>query len=83
MTDEKTIQIAYYAILREERGCSEETLQSNAPTPRDLYDQLKTEHSFTLDTQHLKVVVNDNFTKWDIPLQDGDHVVFIPPVAGG
>lgn len=83
MTEEKTIQIAYYAILREERGCSEETLHSDAPTPRALYDQLKSEHSFTLDTQYLKVVVNDAFTTWDVALEDGDRVVFIPPVAGG
>ena len=83
MTEERTIRIAYYAILREERGCADETIQSAAPTPRALYDELKSEHGFSMDPEHLKVVVNDAFVLWDVPLQDGDHVVFIPPVAGG
>ncbi|MGH8244731.1 MAG: MoaD/ThiS family protein, partial [Steroidobacteraceae bacterium] len=31
----------------------------------------------------LKVAVNAAFGGWDQALQDGDEVVFIPPVAGG
>ena len=83
MTEEKSFQIAYYAILREERGCSEEAIESIAPTPRALYDELKAEHGFSMNTEHLKVVVNDAFAPWDTSLKNGDHVVFIPPVAGG
>jgi molybdopterin converting factor small subunit len=31
----------------------------------------------------LRVAVNDEFCEWSAPLQPGDRVVFIPPVAGG
>jgi molybdopterin converting factor small subunit len=31
----------------------------------------------------LKVAVNADFADWSRPLQAGDAVVFIPPVAGG
>jgi molybdopterin converting factor small subunit len=31
----------------------------------------------------LRVAINEEFADWTRPLEDGDHVVFIPPVAGG
>jgi len=40
-------------------------------------------HGFTLAPEHLKVAVNSEFSDWSRPLAAGDHVVFIPPVAGG
>ena len=70
-------------MLREERGCAEEEVESGAPTPRALFDELKALHGFTLNAEQLKVVVNDAFAMWDVGLEDGDSVVFIPPVAGG
>ena len=81
--DTKSLTITYYAILREQRGLSEERLESNAATPGDLYDALRAEHGFSLASHQLKVVINDAFEPWDTPLNAGDHVVFIPPVAGG
>ena len=79
----KTLKIGYYALLREQRGLSEETLESSAVTPEALYEALKAEHGFSLDANQLKVVINDAFKPWDTPLQPNDNVVFIPPVAGG
>lgn len=79
----KFLTITYYAILREQRGLSGERLESTAATPGDLYNALREEHNFSLASHQLKVVINDAFQPWDTPLQPGDHVVFIPPVAGG
>lgn len=79
----KNLTITYYAILREQRGLSEERLESAATTPGELYDALRAEHGFSLAAHQLKVVVNDAFQPWDTPLSAGDRVVFIPPVAGG
>ncbi len=79
----KTLKIGYYALLREQRGLSEETLDTDAATPDVLYAALKTEHGFSLESNQLKVVINDAFKAWDTPLQANDNVVFIPPVAGG
>jgi len=80
---DKSIHIQYFAILREQRDMSEETLQTTVNTPRDLYDGLRVKHDFSLDTDRLRVVVNEEFVEWDATLVDGDRVVFIPPVAGG
>jgi molybdopterin converting factor subunit 1 len=79
----KEIQIQYFAILREQRGLSEESLTTTAETPRSLYEELKVLHQFSMDMESLKVVVNEEFSDWDSPLNKGDSVVFIPPVAGG
>ncbi|MBL7648048.1 MAG: MoaD/ThiS family protein [Candidatus Hydrogenedentes bacterium] len=79
----KTVNVAYYAKLREERGCSEETLKSEAETPAALYEALRSAFGFTLRPAQLGVAVNEAFAPWDTTLKDGDTVVFIPPVAGG
>jgi len=79
----KTLSIGYYALLREQRGLSEERIETDAATPGELYAALQAEHSFSLDANQLKVVINDAFAPWDTPLQPNDRVVFIPPVAGG
>lgn len=79
----KTLKIGYYAILREQRGLSEESLESAAANPEELYEGLRVAHGFTLEPNQLKVVINDAFQDWDTPLQPHDNVVFIPPVAGG
>jgi len=81
--ENKTLKIGYYALLREQRGISEETIESSAKTPEELYAALKEAHGFSLDAPQLKVVVNDAFKPWDTPLKSNDNVVFIPPVAGG
>jgi molybdopterin converting factor small subunit len=79
----KTIHIQYYALLREERGISEETIDTTAPTARALYQELKTRYHFRLNIDRLKVAVNDEFKDWGTPLKSEDRIVFIPPVAGG
>jgi molybdenum cofactor guanylyltransferase len=77
------IHIRYYAILREQAGKSEESLATNAASPAALFDELKARYPFTLNAQQLKVAINAEFHDWHTKLNDGDSVVFIPPVAGG
>jgi len=77
------ISIEYFAILKEQRGCAIETIETNAATPEALYTELKDQHSFSLEKSSLKVAVNEDFSDWGSPLKDNDTVVFIPPVAGG
>ena len=78
----KTIHIEYFAILRETAGTQAEALETSAATPGELYQELQTRYPFP-DSGTLKVAVNDEFGSWDMPLNDGDRLVFIPPVAGG
>ncbi len=77
------LKIQYYALMREQAGRSEETLETSAATPADLYGELTARHGFTLSRSQVKVAVNSEFSDWSRPLKAGDAVVFIPPVAGG
>ncbi|HEY2676720.1 MAG TPA: NTP transferase domain-containing protein, partial [Steroidobacteraceae bacterium] len=77
------LNIQYYALMREQAGRSEETLETSAATPADLYRELVARYGFTLAREQLKVAVNSEFSDWGRKLAVGDAVVFIPPVAGG
>ncbi|HTY49549.1 MAG TPA: MoaD/ThiS family protein [Steroidobacteraceae bacterium] len=77
------IRVQYFALLREQAGRSEETVQTSARTPRELFTELAARHPFSLGVESLRVAVNTEFGDWGQPLTDGDAVVFIPPVAGG
>jgi molybdopterin converting factor subunit 1 len=78
----KTIQLEYFAVLRETAGINAETLETAAATPAQLYQELLGRYPFP-DQETLKVAVNDEFGSWETQLNDGDRLVFIPPVAGG
>jgi molybdopterin-guanine dinucleotide biosynthesis protein A len=77
------LKIQYYALMREQAGRSEETLETSASTPAGLYEELVARYGFTLSRDQLKVAVNSEFSDWSRKLKVGDAVVFIPPVAGG
>ena len=73
----------YFALLREQAGCSTEELETPARTPLELYQELRQRRGLALDPELLRVAINDEFGDWSQSLADGDRVVFIPPVAGG
>jgi molybdopterin synthase sulfur carrier subunit len=79
----KTVRLQYFAILREQRGLTHETLATAAATAGELYGELCARHGFNLTADRLRVAVNGEFAPWDTPLADGAELVFIPPVAGG
>jgi molybdopterin-guanine dinucleotide biosynthesis protein A len=81
--DPMQLKIQYFALMREQAGRSEETLETAAATPGDLLVELTARYGFTLSREQLKVAVNSEFADWAQPLRSGDAVVFIPPVAGG
>jgi molybdopterin-guanine dinucleotide biosynthesis protein A len=77
------LKIQYFALMREQAGRSDETLETSAATPADLFEELTARYGFTLAREQLKVAVNTEFSDWSRRLTPGDAVVFIPPVAGG
>ncbi len=77
------INVHYYAEMREQRGRDEDSLDIEAPSLSALYQHLQASFGFRLAPQHVRPAVNDEFCDWDRRLEDGDCVVFIPPVAGG
>jgi molybdopterin-guanine dinucleotide biosynthesis protein A len=82
-TQLRRVRVEYYATLREQAGMNDETIETSARTPAQLYAELARRHAFDIGRERLKVAVNAQFRGWSEPLHDGDEVVFIPPVAGG
>ncbi len=77
------VRLHYYALFREQAGRHEETVDTAARTPAELYVELAQRHGFKLPLAQLKVAVNSAFSDWGHTLGNDDEVVFIPPVAGG
>ena len=78
-----SVTVEYFARLREERGCDSETIETEAKDLLALYEALSEAHGFSLPSASLLVAVNEQVAAWDSPLNEGDVVVFLPPVAGG
>jgi molybdopterin converting factor small subunit len=79
----KRVRVQYFAMLREQAGCSEELVETAAPTPGRLYHELAARHGFSLPAERVKVALNGEIAPWEVPLEDGAKLVFIPPFAGG
>ncbi len=83
MSATRRIQLQFFAALREQAGCASLALDTTASTPAELYRQLQDSHGLQLPPMLLRVAVNARYATMDTPLNGGDSVVFIPPVAGG
>jgi sulfur-carrier protein len=77
------IRLLYFASLADRAGRAEDTIETNATAPRDLYTEVAKTHGFTFAPERLRVAVNGALASWDRALADGDEVVFLPPVSGG
>lgn len=78
-----TIDVRYFAVLREQAGCAGERVRTEASTPAALYAELTAQRGLTLDVALLRVAVNDRYDSMQAVLRDGDRLAFIPPVSGG
>lgn len=77
------LRVLYFASMRDRARVDAETLTSSATDASGLYAELRARHGFTLDEKRLRVAVNGSFAEWTRALNDGDEVVFLPPVSGG
>jgi molybdopterin converting factor subunit 1 len=77
------ISIRFFAMLREQAGVSALECHTAAGTPGELYQELQTSHGLQFPVTLLRVAINGRYSTMEAPLQNGDRVVYIPPVAGG
>jgi molybdopterin converting factor subunit 1 len=77
------IHVRFFAVLREQAGCSTLEVDTAAPTPAALYAELQATRAITFPANLVRVSVNERYAEMTAPLATGDRVVFIPPVAGG
>jgi molybdopterin synthase sulfur carrier subunit len=82
-----TLEILYFAWLRERIGLPRETIQTNAATVADLVQELRArEERYAVafaDLAALRVAVDQNLTEFDAPLSGAREVAFFPPMTGG
>lgn len=83
MTESRHITVKFFALLREQAGCREATLETAAISPAALYEELMHSRGLTVPAAILSFAVNERYVPADTLLRDGDRVAFIPPVAGG
>lgn len=84
MPSSRQIHVRFFAILREQAGCSALNVDTVAPDAAALYAELQGRiPGLTFSATLLRVSVNERYTDMAVALNAGDRVVFIPPVAGG
>ena len=79
----KTLTLLYFSLLRDEAGKDREQISSSVDNAQELYKEMRQLYNFSQDGSTYRVAINDEFVAWDTKINDGDNIVFIPPVAGG
>lgn len=75
-----TIQIKFFASLRETMGMDESQIEAREGiTIRQIWDQV-TSQDYPVNTL---CAINMDYAKPDDVVSDGDEVAFFPPVTGG
>lgn len=77
------VHVRYFAAFRDATGVPGETVDSTAHTLRALFDECAARHERLHAERAALVAVNDTMRDWDGAFEEGDEVLFFPPVAGG
>lgn len=82
-----TLDVLYFAWLRERVGVPRERIDTDAATVRDLVADLAGRddwHAAALsDLTAVRVAVDQQLTDLDAPLTGAREVAFFPPMTGG
>ena len=82
-----TVDILYFAWLRERVGQSKERFETSAGTVRELVEELKArEDRYALafsDMSAVRVAVDQDLSDLDASLDGAREVAFFPPMTGG
>lgn len=78
-----SINVHYFALLREKAGVDIENMVFEDMSYGDLYRRLAVKYNFGLPPEMIQVAVNDEFCSMQEKISVGAKIVFIPPVAGG
>ena len=82
-----TLNVLYFAWLRERIGQGSETVETEAATVADLVAELRArEDRYDLafsDMSALRVAIDQELTPLDAPLAGAREVAVFPPMTGG
>jgi molybdopterin converting factor subunit 1 len=79
------VRVRLFASLREAAGAAEVELElPPAASPEDAWRALVARHpALAARRGSLSAAVNRRYAAFDARLEDGDELVFVPPVSGG
>lgn len=81
MTDDMRIKVLFFAGLRELTGCSEKHVVLAQPaTIRDVWESAMSGEPLPV---RVLVARNQEYSKLDATVAQGDEIAFFPPVTGG
>ena len=82
-----TIEVLYFAWVRERIGIPREQVETGAATVADLIEELKAREeryaTAFADVSALRVAVDQELCEFDAPLAGAREVAFFPPMTGG
>jgi molybdopterin synthase sulfur carrier subunit len=78
-----TVEVRYFAVLRDRRGLARESISTTAENLTALYAELSDRHQLGLGPELVRFAINGEFVSGDTPLYQGLQIALIPPVAGG
>ncbi|CTQ33645.1 molybdopterin converting factor subunit 1 [Jannaschia rubra] len=82
-----TLDVLYFAWLRERIGLGREVIETEAATVADLVAELRTrEERYALafsDMTTVRCAVDQDLVPLDTPLTGAREVAFFPPMTGG
>lgn len=82
-----TLDVLYFAWLRERIGLPRERVETNAQTVSALIDELRLrEDRYALafsDLDAVRVAVDQELCDFDTPITGAREVAFFPPMTGG
>ncbi len=81
------IRVCYFAWLRERIGLSQEMVETQAVTVRQLVDELRAREpryqAAFADLSAVQVAVDQDLSDFDAVLEGAREVAFFPPMTGG
>ena len=77
------VNVRYFAAFREATGLETETVETVASSTGVLFGECRERHPGLVAWEASLVAINDEMARWDSPIDDGDEILFFPPVAGG
>lgn len=73
----------YFALFREQTGYESEFVEWPGGSAADLFQLMVDKHPSLNAKAAALVAINDEMAGWETQLDEGDVVLFFPPVAGG
>ena len=77
------VTVRYFAAFREAAGLETEQAQTGASTTGELFAECQARHGGLQNFTASLVAINDEMAQWESAIEEGDEVLFFPPVAGG